>query len=65
MPQRGRLESRVLGLWLGLEAGPAGSTLLRLRFYAGTAIVPEPEELADALAEIERLKRERGETQTR
>jgi Uma2 family endonuclease len=85
VPQRARLESRLLGLWLGLE-GLSGAP--RLRFYAGTAIVPEPQELAErlegmvdelfarraeadeargeaerklaeALAELERLKRER------
>jgi Uma2 family endonuclease len=47
VPQGGRWESLVLGLTLAAEAG-------RVRFYLGTAVVPESEELlarANALAD--------------
>jgi Uma2 family endonuclease len=58
LPQAGRWPSRVLGLELGLEGD-------RLRFFFGTAPVPELEELArraeNLLAEAERRFQEETE----
>ena len=58
VPQQGRWPSRVLGLSLSLEGD-------RLRLYAGTAAVPELEELAargeqlltDAIARVEEAEK--------
>jgi Uma2 family endonuclease len=64
VPQQGRWPSRVLGLSLSLEGD-------RLRLYAGTAAVPELEELAargeqllaDAIARVEEAEK-RAEQET-
>ncbi len=64
LAQRGQLESRVLGLWIALEASAPPNPLMRLRFYAGTAVVPEPEELAERLeATVTELIQQRADAE--
>jgi hypothetical protein len=58
VPQTGRYPSAVLGLELGLERG-------RLRFYAGTASVPETDELVARANQLAAEALERAEEEAR